>query len=107
MPEYIERNKVLSGEEFFGEHLTQDNPMTDGCMAVRSEFIMNLPAADVAPVVYGYWIDEGIHGDWAYETDGHGRSWHLWRCNICNNKAKNTHNYCPSCGAKMRGKSVI
>ena len=95
MPEYIERNKVLSGEEFFGEHLTQDNPMADGCMAVRSEFIMNLPAADVAPVRHGQWINF----EWKSLTT------FSCKCNQCGITITTSlnYNFCPICGVIMDG----
>lgn len=49
----------------------------------------------------GKWIDDGWHGDWAWETDGHGNCWHLYRCSLCNTKVKARSNFCPNCGAKM------
>lgn len=91
MAEYVERGKVLSGEEFFGEFATWDNPMSDGCLAVRSEFIINLPAADVAPVRHGVWV-------WVKDH---------WECSVC--RGPRFHDlalgvdasYCGRCGAKM------
>lgn len=92
MVEYIERDKVLAEEEFFGEHATWDNPMADGCMAVRSDFIMNIPAADVAPIKYGKWRYFYTNLDNAYS-----------RCSCCRLDVKEIvrYNYCPNCGAKM------
>lgn len=93
MLEYIERNKVLAEEEFFGEHDTWDNPMADGCMAVRSDFIMNIPAADVQPVIRGKWILDGCYH----------------KCSECYDYAPFTKSgeerlsdFCPFCGANMR-----
>ena len=55
------------------------------------EIISEIPAADVAPVVHGRWIE-----------DGSG----IIICPECkrgyNLHAKYTH-YCPNCGAKMDG----
>lgn len=49
--------------------------------------IKSAPAADVVEVVHGEWIShEG------YEE-----------CDKCHAKAIYSHNYCPSCGAKMDG----
>ena len=98
MPEYIERDKVLSKEEFFGEHATWDHPMTDGCMAVRSDFIMNLPAANVAPVRHGRWI---VKGDAQPVSNDK-----IYGCSLCDDKCRRYYkwelsNYCPNCGAKM------
>ena len=56
-----------------------------------TELVDDIPAADVAPVVHGRWID-----------DGRG----IIICPECergyNLHAKYTH-YCPNCGAKMDG----
>jgi hypothetical protein len=93
MPEYIERDKVLSKEEFFGEHATWDHPMTDGCMAVRSDFIMNLPAADVAPVRHGRWIEQPRDFDLCGVA--------YYQCSECGKEQQTPSNYCQFCGAKM------
>ena len=49
----------------------------------------------------GKWIDKGITGDWQYQTDGRGRSWHEWQCDQCKDMVKKRSFYCPNCGAKM------
>lgn len=58
-----------------------------------SQYIEALPAADVAPVVHGLWVE---HLD-EMECSGCKRQW-----NYCDNDT-NTFNYCPNCGAKMDG----
>ena len=52
MKEYIEREAVVNLREEFWK---------DRCdyMAVRVTDIMNIPAADVAPVAHGEWIEDG------------------------------------------------
>ena len=50
----------------------------------------------------GKWIDKGITGDWQYQTDGRGRSWHEWQCDQCKDMVKKRSFYCPNCGADMR-----
>lgn len=61
----------------------------DGAMAM--EIAASAPAADVAPVVHGRWIEDGSL---------------IIPCSECkrgyNLIAKYTH-YCPNCGAKMDG----
>ena len=61
----------------------------DGAMAM--EIAASAPAADVAPVVHGRWIEDGSL---------------IITCSECkrgyNLIAKYTH-YCPNCGAKMDG----
>jgi len=51
----------------------------------------------------GKWLDCGVHGDWAWEQDGHGNCWHIWKCSKCEYKTEHRSNYCPNCGAEMRG----
>lgn len=61
-----------------------------------------VPAADVRKNVKGEWIDCGIHGDWAWEMDGHGNSYHIWECSKCEYTIEHRSNYCPNCGAQMK-----
>lgn len=78
-------------DEFIKREAALMKLMQDGCSAKNLQSISNMPAADVAPVVHGRWID-----------DGRG----IIICPECergyNLHAKYTH-YCPSCGAKMDG----
>ena len=56
-----------------------------------SQYIEILPAADVAPVVYGKWGDNGIAGSM------------LVKCSVCGfDCGANSFSYCPNCGARMR-----
>lgn len=86
MAEYIDRKSVL-------DELCRDNceRTYDGtCHNCRmTETIANFPAADVAPVVHGWWI---FNDDW----------WDF-RCSLCGSYVGNIKklNYCPNCGAKM------
>lgn len=66
------------------------------------ELIDLQPTADVRENVKGEWIDCGIHGDWAWEQDGHGNSYHIWECSKCEYTIEHRSNYCPNCGADMR-----
>ena len=50
--------------------------------------IMSIPAADVAPVVRGKWIDYPIAEDCV-------------QCSVCGALRIGQSNYCPNCGAKM------
>ena len=54
--------------------------------------ILDIPAADVAPVKHGHWVKEKsdvlIH----------------WHCSVCKNcyyLEEPNANYCPNCGAKL------
>ena len=57
--------------------------------------ILDAPAADVAPVRHGRWIE---HEKYTFGI--------MYDCSICDNRIlDNGHswNYCPNCGAKMDG----
>lgn len=86
MPEYIEREKVLS----------KAVPM-EGCFSdmISAYDVILLPAADVAPVVHSRWAHFG--GD-------------EWCCPVCGfvittegSWDKPTKKYCENCGTKMDG----
>ena len=86
MPEYIEREKVLS----------KAVPM-EGCFSdmISAYDVIMLPAADVAPVVHSRWAHFG--GD-------------EWGCPVCGfvittegSWDKPTKKYCENCGTKMDG----
>lgn len=54
--------------------------------------LLRQPAADVAPVVYGKWGDNGIAGSI------------LVKCSVCGfDCGASSFSYCPNCGAKMDG----
>lgn len=60
----------------------------------RQYLIENIPAADVRPVVRGKWISKSC--SIAHECSACGTLQH-WACTP-------RYNFCPSCGADMRGK---
>lgn len=99
MKEYIERKAVVNLREEFWK---------DRCdyMAVRVTNIMNIPAADVAPVIHGEWIQTKESLGWK-DID-------CVMCSACEDKwimdeeydldfYKEQWKYCPFCGAKMDG----
>lgn len=51
----------------------------------------------------GHWIDKGWNGDWAWQIDGRGNCWRVIECSECGKRVSTGSNYCPHCGAKMRG----
>ncbi len=66
--------------------------------AVSVESIEKAPTLDYAPVVHGEWMDN---------VDENGFLRNAWRkCSACGglNYSKKP-NYCPNCGAKMRGEA--
>lgn len=91
MAEYLERETAVM------------RLMQDGCSAKNVQSIMELPAADVAPVRHGRWI--------TWEEAGNDiPSPHRHECSACHDAAQVLVNgvellsdYCPNCGAKMDG----
>ena len=65
---------------------------TCGDYAAAFAEIRKLPAADVAPVVHGQWVDNGIPDSI------------LSGCSVCGfTCGSSSFFYCPKCGAKMDG----
>ena len=92
MAEYIER------EEFY-EQMNATGAEFSLCDAL--EMIANFPAADVAPVVHGWWDDSG-----RYTFPGGSTAVRCTNCGCALTKSEyhlNNWNYCPVCGTKMDG----
>lgn len=96
MAEYIEREAIM---EFpiRKDHCDKERANEHFIFGIESvlEYVENLPAADVAPVVHGRWIHLG--GD-------------EWCCSACGfvittdgSWDKPTKKYCEDCGARMDG----
>ena len=64
-----------------------------------SQYMETIPAADVAPVRHGKWL-EWFPGDCALIMTGEEM---LYRCSSCDAKYSDAegYKYCPNCGAKM------
>ena len=60
-------------------------------------------AVEITDRPQGEWIDNGWHGDWQFETDGRGNCWKAFICSNCNTTSKAQTNFCPNCGARMKG----
>ena len=90
MAEYIDRDELYEQMHVMGMWFD---------LIEALEMIENFPAADVAPVVHGKWVE-------------YPRA-HYFKCSNCkytvpHRKAnlfngKREYNYCPHCGAKMDG----
>lgn len=104
MAEYINR-KALKAE--LRQQLGLDfkwnapfDPVTDAC-EVAVSIVEDFPAADVAPVVRGWWesVDSSY---WQWTPSGGVSVPHItYRCSRCGRGTVVKTNYCPSCGAKM------
>ena len=93
MKEYIEREAAL--EAILG--LTIVDPTVAQYANAVYLILQNLPAADIAPVRHGRWIDA--------ESDDGCTVWHCSKCSypiktICGYPI---YKYCPMCGALMDG----
>lgn len=93
MYEYIERKEIRMAYEKLTRSYVNGNPYIADWRF--DEMIEELPAANVAPVRHGRWIDvreKRLFGD------------HYFLCSNC--KSRNgsmiSFNYCPNCGAKMQ-----
>lgn len=67
----------------------------DGHTSKDVRRLLSIPAADVAPVVHGQWLD---NEDYMFCSIC-GIQWYY-----CDNDTE-TFNYCPNCGAKMNGEA--
>lgn len=97
MDEYIEKNKAIKElyEVYDHEFPTASGGFDEYARMIVPNTIKNMPAADVAPVRHGRWIEQEKY---AFGV--------MYDCSICDNRIlDNGHswNYCPNCGAKMDG----
>lgn len=83
MSDYISRDELL---ELYAPDPTipnfDDLKLT---VAVARQNVLDMPAADVAPVRHGYWMDS---------SNG-------WTCSECCSDNIRDTKWCPNCGAKM------
>lgn len=70
-------------------------PMRDVTNSIR-----NAPTIDAEPVRHGRWLYNYYPTVWY----GHGEP-PEWVCSECEERAYNTYDYCPNCGAKMDGEA--
>ena len=90
MNDYISRKALLDWvHEFYPED------------KVFASAILNAPAADVAPVRHGRWIER---------KSFHAEGGIVAKCSACQKDVQylgNPLNFCPNCGAKMDGGNVV
>lgn len=92
MAEYIDREALLKHLQECRETSVGSCP-TFAVIAAVQAYVGGMPAADVAPVVHGKWISNGISGSM------------LSGCSVCGYTCgAYSFQYCPNCGAKMDGK---
>ena len=88
MDEYIKREDLLELYRIDDSVLNENGHVP---LPVIRQNIMDIPAADVAPVRHGRWI---MHDDEFGLT---------CECSVCHIETMGDGNYCPNCGAKMDG----
>ena len=71
--------------------------MQDGCSAKNLQSILDMPAADVAEVVHGRWIDGAEY----FTCGNHNAECSICRCYVSWDGCDEDFNYCPNCGARM------
>ena len=87
MDEYINREAVY---EYFDKCNSENPKWTPSRVKT---LISRQKAADVAPV---------RHGRWIHHIAGGKQISACW-CSVCNVEHETEQNYCPNCGADMRG----
>ena len=91
MAEYIDREAAVDAVT----DIYYDTPEINLTAEKFEAAINGIPAADVAPVRHGQWVEK--------EKCTFGI---MYDCSLCENRIlDNGHpwNYCPNCGAKMAG----
>ena len=73
----------------------------DAVEAVRAESAKRLllGRGDVLDILYALPSTDNPKGEWEKATES------IWKCSLCNAIMFTTSNYCPNCGAVMRGRS--
>lgn len=89
--EYIEREAAVA----FLENMAASRYLIQ-CFEDKEKF----PAADVAPVVHGYWKPKYEMLSNKYETVPIATRFECSECGLTRN---HEYNYCPNCGARMDG----
>lgn len=59
------------------------------------DFVENAPTIEAVPVVYGEWEVNGVNP--------HNMTIGNWRCTACDGISLKDSNFCPNCGANMKG----
>lgn len=93
MAEYIEREDLLELYRMDDPVLNENGHVP---LSVIRQNIMDIPAADVAPV---------RHGRWEIVIGSNGKEYMVCTCCRVSQDLTGVFTYCPNCGAKMDGES--
>lgn len=104
MSDLIERSAVIDLIDKYTQDMSTDYWTANYGIpsGVFEDEIMDLPSAQTEPKE-GHWIDKGWNGDWAWQIDGRGNCWRVIECSKCGKSASVESNFCPHCGAYMKG----
>lgn len=109
MSDYISREKALNalGEQPLNWNDSEVSIAERAMWEEHKTAIENIPSENVKPVVYGKWV---------YNENGMDFNLGAWKCNKCGCRNNNLpvtkrinplifsgSNFCPNCGADMRG----
>lgn len=101
--EYLDRSSLVARMKYYEEHTTEEAG-EHYAYSVALREIRNAPAADVAPVVHGRWLEEKRQTLLPVEYDDVGKpilhDYVVYRCDQCGRTCKQKEPYC-HCGAKM------
>ena len=88
-------------DEYISREAALMKLMQDGCSAKNLQSISDIPAADVAPVVHGRWIEqEDPMLDVYYICSVCKEAFYIETTGYTENDMF-LYTYCPNCGAKM------
>lgn len=96
--EYLDRSSLVARMKYYENHTAEESG-EHYAYAVALREIRNAPAADVAEVVHGRWID----GAEDFTCGNHNAECSICRCYVSWGGCDEDFNYCPNCGAKMDG----
>ena len=101
MAEYIEKQEVLYILKSLNTaHLKlKGKPMLGFISA--TDLIQDIPPSDVEPVNHGHWEEKIVES----EDDPCGLFRRRWYCSSCGDWQTYGTDYCPMCGAYMRGEN--
>ena len=95
--------RYINADEFNEKiiKITKTTSEKNDAFYVIGRIIYHLQTAqteDVTPIIRGKWYDKKttIKG-------AHGLAYGRWGCSVCKRKFSQKSNYCPNCGADMRG----
>lgn len=98
--EYLDRGSLVARMEYYKEHTAEESG-EHYAYSVALREIRNAPAADVAPVVHGKWIEqEDPMLDFYYTCSVCKEDFYIETTGYTE-KDMFLYTYCPNCGAKM------